>query len=217
MRPFLPFATLLGTAFLLGCQEQASGPVGPYGPQFGGPHAEHPDKGEDGNEATFTATFPSGVISLPGDDIFLFGGPNLQTFTGDASDPNEPAVPATLDLSFFKAAPSGQEYTDTQGAACFGDGEFTAAFSIIVKKNDIVNAEANFAAFTAKGKNGIIDVKYGLFLVGVNNGSDWPPAGTNTITWERFEMIHQGGPGRNVGCFGTGSLSSVMEVTNTTP
>ena len=28
MRPFLPFATLLGAAFLLGCQEQASGPVG---------------------------------------------------------------------------------------------------------------------------------------------------------------------------------------------
>ncbi len=36
MRPFLPFATLLGTAFLLGCQEQGSGPVGPEvaGPQF---------------------------------------------------------------------------------------------------------------------------------------------------------------------------------------
>ena len=36
MRPFLPFATLLGMAFLLGCQEQGSGPVGPEvaGPQF---------------------------------------------------------------------------------------------------------------------------------------------------------------------------------------
>ena len=29
MRPFLPFATLLGAAFLLGCQEQGSVPVGP--------------------------------------------------------------------------------------------------------------------------------------------------------------------------------------------
>ena len=28
MRPFLPFATLLGAAFLLGCQEQASSPIG---------------------------------------------------------------------------------------------------------------------------------------------------------------------------------------------
>ncbi len=34
MRAFLPFATLLGAALLLGCQEQASSPVGPYGPQF---------------------------------------------------------------------------------------------------------------------------------------------------------------------------------------
>ena len=31
MRSFLPVATLLGTAFLLGCQEQASSPVGPEG------------------------------------------------------------------------------------------------------------------------------------------------------------------------------------------
>jgi len=41
MRPFLPFATLLGTAFLLGCQEQASSPVGLEGPQF-----DRPDNAE---------------------------------------------------------------------------------------------------------------------------------------------------------------------------
>ena len=37
MRPLLPFATLLGTAFLLGCQERASSPVEPEGPQFDRP------------------------------------------------------------------------------------------------------------------------------------------------------------------------------------
>ena len=31
MRAFLPFATLLGAVFLLGCQDRGSGPVGPEG------------------------------------------------------------------------------------------------------------------------------------------------------------------------------------------
>lgn len=37
MRTFLPFVTLLGAAFLLGCQEQGSGPLEPEGPQFDKP------------------------------------------------------------------------------------------------------------------------------------------------------------------------------------
>ncbi len=40
MRPFLPSVVLLGAAFLLGCQEQGSGPVGPD-TEIGGPNFLH--------------------------------------------------------------------------------------------------------------------------------------------------------------------------------
>jgi len=68
MRPFLPFATLLSAVFLLGCQEQASSPVEPEGPQFDRPggdcgpgHCPHGGNEEDlitvGADLFFNATF----------------------------------------------------------------------------------------------------------------------------------------------------------------
>ena len=48
MRPFLPFVTLLSTVFLLGCQEQGSGLLGPEGSLFDGKGkgtCEFPDEG----------------------------------------------------------------------------------------------------------------------------------------------------------------------------
>ncbi len=39
---------LLSTVFLLGCQEQGSGPVGPEGPQFHGTACEKHHKKDDG-------------------------------------------------------------------------------------------------------------------------------------------------------------------------
>ncbi len=213
MRSFVPSVALVTAAFLLGCQEQGSGPVGPEGlgmllDKEGITHTH--GGGENGDEATFTATWTAGG-DITGDPIFLLGGgPNLQTKTGMLGV----RVPAKLDLSFFRATPDGGGYTADQGALCFGDDEYTAGFSIIVKKNDLKNATANFAAFTAKSNDGNIDVHYGLALFGViTEENQWPPKVSNTITWRRFEMIHQGGPGRNVGCFGTGSLKSVMKVT----
>ena len=173
---------VLSVAFLFGCQEQASSPVGPEGPQF---HENKPAscKGHHKNdagcvdppppeteEATFTAIFKTGDIS--GDDIFLLGGhPVLAT--------EHPGGPATLDLSFF----DNDDVID-DGSTCFGfeDGEFTTGFSIIVKKNDLKNALANFAAFTAKGNDAMTDVNYGLALYGeIDTDNDWPPTNTNTI------------------------------------
>ena len=42
---------LLSTVFLLGCQEQGSGPVGPEGPQFHGPPCEKHHKKDGAVEA----------------------------------------------------------------------------------------------------------------------------------------------------------------------
>ena len=64
MRTFLPFATLVGAEFLLGCQEQGSKPVGPDGPQFDKPTGacEFPDEaghchgGDDGGGSKAVGT-----------------------------------------------------------------------------------------------------------------------------------------------------------------
>ena len=63
MRPFLPFATLLGVAFLLGCQEQGSEPVGPegLGPEFH--HKDDHSKGGGGGGGKVEATIVSVTVA----------------------------------------------------------------------------------------------------------------------------------------------------------
>ena len=68
MRPSLPFATLLGVAFLLGCQEQASSPVGleDLGPQFGGPQHPGPHGGGGGGGGGGGDDDPGSLFNSPG-------------------------------------------------------------------------------------------------------------------------------------------------------
>ena len=109
MRSFLPFATLLGTAFLLGCQDVGSGPVGPDGPQFdkrgtpgalcGGPG--EPVRDENGHchgdeEAT---GIPRYRIRLTG-SIFSVGGYTVEVtpdnFVDGFYDTNSPLGHTTV-------------------------------------------------------------------------------------------------------------------------
>ena len=226
MRPFLPFATLLGAAFLLGCQEQASSPVGLEGPQFdkkgnpetlclGGTQPEGPfrdDKGHchgevDDTEGTFAATITGDVISVGTIDM-QESALGLQTFAG---------TPAILNLTFFKDL-TLQEPPD-KWAVCFEAGVFTAPFQIIVKKNDLPNVFSFLEPFKAKGTDGSL-VKYRLDLFGVMGDGTLPPGeGEITkITWERFNMSHSSGPGRKFACTGMGTLPNFTEtvVTGTT-
>ncbi len=197
----------LSAAFMLGCQDQGLEPVGPEslgilldkGPIHSGGHG-----GGGGGDATFTATMTPNVTSVA--DIGLTGKTSLQT------DPGTPGVagsPAMLNLSFFRTALSG-------GTTCFNTGtvempasEFTGPFQIIVKKNDLDNANIQFN-FPAKGDEGTLDVNYGLQLPGVITIPDnWPPAPDvdNTITGTTFNMVHSNGPGNKVACTGTGVLN----------
>ena len=88
MRSFLPSVALVTAAFLLGCQEQASNPVGPegLGPQFthkeGGKDKGTPG-GNTGDPLTFTVTV-SGKIS---------GGPKDGTGARNSRSTPSPVQP----------------------------------------------------------------------------------------------------------------------------
>ncbi len=97
MRPFLPFATLLGAAFLLSCQEQGSIPVGPegQGPQFHPGHAgdckghdkkDNPDLcggNGDGGKTFFSVDLVPHTASFNPSDPTL-----VSTCSGTAEDSN---------------------------------------------------------------------------------------------------------------------------------
>ncbi len=83
--------------------------------------------------------------------------------------------------------------------------------------SDPVNATVGFW-FTANGKDGTPDINYVLQFDGVIAGETWPAVGgSSTITGGPFTLEHSSGPGNKVACTDTGSLNSVIEVTNTTP
>ena len=85
MRSFLSFATLLGVAFLLGCQDQGSGPVGPdVAPQFDkAPKGQH-NHGGDGDDGGglktgspfYSYTFTKGGITTNPPTAAATGGSN---------------------------------------------------------------------------------------------------------------------------------------------
>ena len=218
----------LVAAFMWGCQEQGSGPVGLDGPQFDKPFPElegelcdeavegvfrdakghcHGDEEPPppGDEATFTATFL--------DDCDPSGGFIACDVTGevDLVGPHaakkvlskEPKVLGELFLP-------GLQTTITDGAACFGtDQRFSADLQI--RQDKAGSAEANiWFGFTAKRKDGNDgDVNYLLELLEgvIAPSGNWPAVnGPSTITGGKFKIGHHFGPGREFACTGTGSL-----------
>ena len=187
----------LVAAFMWGCQEQGSAPLGPEGLGVlldrAGPH---PHGDENGDEASFTATITGDVISVG--DIGLLRNPGLHT---------DPGSPAVLDLSFFTTAL-------TNGSTCFAAGNpFTGPLRVTVQKEPL-DARITFD-FTARDKDGMTK-NYQLGLVGVIDVlANWPAVdGPSTITGESFNMHIGTGP-HKIACTGTGLLSFIMEVTRT--
>ena len=209
---------LLSAAFLLGCQEQGSEPVGPegLGPEFkldcDLKPADHPchggSNGGENEDATFTAIITGDVKSV--EDILL-GPPtgrkkNLLTLTGMPGGPA--AVLAELDLPFLQGV--------TDGDDCFA-GVFIGPLSVgLEKAKDPGNAKIQFD-FDATGTDGFTVVKYKLELLGGIQGN-WPPGDneTTTIGGGTFSIGHSSGPGSSVACTGGGDLTFSMEVENTT-
>ncbi len=225
MRPFLPSVALLTAVFVLGCREQASSPVGPdteiIGPNFDPfPHAPPGHGGggdENGDEATFTAIFQA--LGGPGDCDPVAGGNqacdvisgNIGPLVRNPGLHTDPGSPAALNLAFFQAAVT-DGYTAAEGGNCFAGNPFTGPLRIDFNKNNPINASITFD-FTAKDKDGITDVNYQLGLRGlITDPDDWPPAITNTITGESFNMHIGTGP-RKIACTGTGLLNFSMVVT----
>ena len=190
MRAFLPFATLLGAAFLLGCQEQGSGPVAPagLGPQL---HASHltceghrkNDVGCDANGGTETFE-----VTVTGD---IMGGPT--TGTGDR---NQILVkPFTLDFgtTFFTGSKLTCNITGTKTGPL--------AFHKISGSNPSGSAFIQFF-FRADGTGGATNIRHSLQLDGIiTNKNDWLPTASNTITGGRWEVQAQG-KNHQDGCIG---------------
>jgi hypothetical protein len=212
---------LLSTVFLFGCQDLGSGPVGldGLGPEFH--HRDGHSKGGDGGGgsggvATFWATFESGVTQ---EGIITLGAPkgrkqSVQTLTGMPG--GEPAVRATLDLTFLQKSVTG-------GETCFplnsGNGTeptsvFNGPLSVGLAK-DLTNMRVAFY-FPAFGTDGT-EVSYLLALPG-STSDPWPPAdGTpTTITGVGFNIHHNSG-GSSVACTGEGPLIYSLRIERIPP
>ena len=200
---------LLSAGFLLGCQEQGSGPVGPEGPLFDGkgkgtcefPVDEHCHGDDDGVVATFRATWESGPIT--GDAITLTEG-NGQRFLGGER----------TTLNFIEDDGSLAAFLDgvTGGSICFAAKTFFGPFQFHLQPSDPKAADMLFS-FTALATDGT-DVNYELTSSGVAT-VDLPPAtiiDPSFVTWTNFDIHRANGPGNKVACSGTGSLNSIMKV-----
>ena len=198
---------LLSAVFILGCEDQGSGAVGlDLVPQFdkagtpGDPcpgggvrdHKGHCHGGDDPPLARpFTGTL-TGNISSVGD---------LELIEGLADNR------ATLDLSFFRTAPSDGGYTDDEGLNCFGNDEYT---DILIHVHETRNVGQISFVFDATGNDGTTPINYGAILYPLLVDGDLPPAEVGditTITGGTFELIHNGGPGRKIACIAEGILN----------
>jgi len=127
MRPFLPFATLLGAVFLLGCQEQGSEPVGPEGPQFDKPSIEPPNDNcempdirghcHDDDEPVEDPLIAAGRALFFGEDGEDFDGNGRTCGTCHRADNN-----LTIDVVFINSLPA----TDLLFIAEFSPDQQTA-------------------------------------------------------------------------------------------
>ena len=204
----------LVAAFMWGCQEQGSGPVGPDGlrPQFdkavNDPECPVPltEKGHCHDEdgvlvATFTAKFTGDVTA----EVVLAGPQGNKKLLQHV-----PGELGTLSL------PSSFRDLITGGDACFGAETFNVAEGtggLIVSQNKPGSTDANISfSFDAEGTDNADNslIRYQLVLDGdIVEGVTWPDDGS-TINGGNFDIGHGFGPGRESACTGTGTLSFSM-------
>lgn len=198
-RLILPLA-FASVAFMWGCQEQGSSPVGPEGPGIllDKDGISHPHGGgtEDGT-STFAVSFEGAVV----------GGGELQGPHGGKNVLQEEfQVFVTLDLTGF------QGFVDEKGSTCFPSTSIPSESGMQVgqvKPSNTEDAIINFF-FRALGTAGEPDVDYVLKVFATfDNPGNWPPANendTDKITGTSFVLAHVNGPGRKAACTGEGDL-----------
>ncbi len=114
---------LLSTVFLLGCQEQGSGPVGPdgLGPEFGHKTSHNPGGGgEDPQE--FTVTLTGGMLASP----FPVGAPKDTRKTLKVSNHNQPKQTITMNFDLESIVNSCVGFVGTNGGTEPNDTEIKA-------------------------------------------------------------------------------------------
>ena len=201
MRRFLPFATLLGVAFLLGCQDPGSGPVGLEPPQFdksGSVCAGHCPHNDDDDQTKFKVTLQAdcatGACDVTGEGFLL--GPDGKK-EGLQQEHN---VDVFLNLSsFFQGDVTGN------GTACFGTGQpFSAGMQISQEKPGDPPGNANIQFFFKAEGTDNSPVNYVLQLLDGVLPGNWPAVGgASTITGGKFNIGQSNGPGRKVACTAT--------------
>ena len=212
---------LLSAGFILGCQDQGSGPVGVDGlvPQFvkKGINCEvedHPSCPKDEEppppaeeDATFTANFTGPDVTGPATPLF---GPHSRKKSLSGGGVNQP--PVSLTFNAFLQAANG--YTGAEGANCFPEDVYGGLLSIFQATPGSTEAKIHYN-FTGKDKvNGETDIVYALLLRGILDPAEWVPATTEdmaTITGGTFEIAPEHGLGA-ISCKGTGDVDFTVEV-----
>ena len=194
MRPFLPFATLLGVAFLLGCQEQASSPVGPesLGVQLDKKTGDPPMHGDHGGGENGDDTFTVEVF-FEGTSAGSF--PNAVAKGGDSRPGLELGKNNLMTLNI--------DLVDTDGVCDTDFGSETGQFAISVARipkssPNLTFVTANFFNFEVGG------VDYGLSFAPDGDGEiefpdNWLPANSdesNSVTHDEdvLELGQKNGP-----------------------
>ncbi len=234
MKPHLAKVSLalLSTVFLLGCQEQGSGPSGPEGPQFDkkgegdcGPmghdfHCHEGSKEETKDINTFTAIFQvdvtggAGTIDTEIGERGALSGPSSSgdgIFGGGTNPPKSPE-PIVLTFNDFLHSVDG-------GDICFPVGDYGGILAI--SQNTPGSDEARIQYnFKANGTDGTPDIGYTLILRGLLDPDAYAPVEVGdeaTIDGlpGTFEVAPSHGPGK-ISCKGTGSVSFSILVTRIT-
>ncbi len=212
---------LLSTVFLLGCQEQGPGPVGPDGPQFHGTACEKHHKKDDGCEgggggggeteaATYTVTHTGDITTDPLTVTAIPhpGKPGSAIHMGKVVGNGDRIV---LSDAFVSRVPG-------DGERCFpktvGDkrafGPFEAGLR--ARKGKKVTGVYVFRAF---GTDGTTPVAYSLEpTVTVPSGAAFPPDRdqTTTVTWDGGLMHTEGEVTGTTACVGGGGKHSAQKI-----
>lgn len=165
--------------------------AGPAGAHHGSGHGR-------GNEtATFDVT-ASGDVSFVGVGEDPPGANSSQVHLHDENTP-------TANLSFFF------DKFDGDGANCFST---STPANMLIGRRDTDGVAVVAYRFDALDKDGgTTGIRYVLLMTGTFDG-DFPPAlnDTSTLTLDRWEMGHSGGPGKKVACTGEGDFGTVVTV-----
>ncbi len=237
MRPFLPFAAVLTAAFLLGCQDQGSEPVGPdvlvlpFEPQFdmpGTPGDKCPGAGDrdlkghchDGEEptpaGTFTVLHVGDVTTIP--SPITDGRPGLGkkgtsvTFGG---------VYSTDQIVLSDDFVTNQSLPPFDRSACFPGGQggvraFGGGIRGGFRQGKGSNEVTGQYVFEALGIDGS-PLWYSIELTGTFttsvSGAALAPASKDAfsrVTWSGGQM-HVNGDADELGCVGGGGKHSAQQ------